>query len=95
MSPGQVERRAHDYVRHGTTSLFATLEVATGNVLTKRYCRHRSIEFRHFLDQIDAAVPKDHDSVQELGKWQWPVGRWGSRDRGTIAAADQACTKRL
>jgi len=48
-------------MRHGTTSLFAALEVATGNVLTKCYRRHRSVEFRDFLDQIDAAVPKDRE----------------------------------
>ena len=61
MRPGQVERRTHDYVRHGTTSLFASLEVATGKVLTKCYRRHRFVEFRDFLDQIDAAVPKDQE----------------------------------
>ena len=61
MRPGQIERRTHDYVRHGTTSLFAALEVATGNILTGCYRRHRSVEFRDFLDQIDAAVPKDRE----------------------------------
>ncbi len=60
MRPGQVERRTHDDRRHGTTSLFA-LEVATGNVLAKCYRRHRSVEFRDFLDQIDAAVPRDQE----------------------------------
>jgi Transposase and inactivated derivatives len=58
LRPGQVERRTHDYMRHGTTSLFAALEVATGNVLTKCYRRHRSVEFRDFLDQIDAVCLK-------------------------------------
>lgn len=61
MRPGQPERRTHDYVRHGTTSLFAALDVATGNVLTKCYRRHRSIEFRDFLDRIDATVPPDQE----------------------------------
>ncbi len=61
MRPGQVERRTHDDRRHGTTSLFAALEVATGNVLAKCYRRHRSVEFRDFLDRIDAAVPKDQE----------------------------------
>lgn len=61
MRPGQPERRTHDYVRHGTTSLFAALNVATGNVLTRCHARHRSIEFRKFLDQIDAAMPEDQD----------------------------------
>jgi hypothetical protein len=50
MRPEQVERRTHDYVRHGTTSLFTALEVATGNVLTECYRRHRSVEFRDFVD---------------------------------------------
>ncbi|MBV9238065.1 MAG: IS630 family transposase, partial [Xanthobacteraceae bacterium] len=57
MRPGQAERRSHDYVRHGTTSLFAALDVATGQVIGKCYPRHRAIEFRRFLDEIEAAVP--------------------------------------
>jgi transposase len=61
MRPGQVERRAHDYRRHGTTSLFAALDVKTGKVLGECHRRHRSTEFRHFLDTIDAAVPSRLD----------------------------------
>ncbi len=61
MRPGQVERRTHDYVRHGTTSLFAALNTKTGEVLASCEARHRSIEFRKFLDQIDASVPEDLD----------------------------------
>ena len=61
LRPGQVERRTHDYVRHGTTSLFAALEVATGRVIGECHGRHRAIEFRKFLDTIDAAVPADLD----------------------------------
>src|SRR5881296_1373229 len=57
MRPGQVERRTHDYVRHGTTSLFAALDVKTGEVISQLHRRHRSLEFRKFLDAIDAAVP--------------------------------------
>jgi transposase len=57
MRPGQVERRTHDYVRHGTTSLFAALDVKTGEVIGRCHRRHRAIEFRKFLDAIDAAVP--------------------------------------
>ena len=57
LRPGQVERRSHDYVRHGTTSLFAALEVRTGAVLAECQPRHRAREFRKFLDRIDAAVP--------------------------------------
>jgi transposase len=57
MRPGQVERRTHDYTRHGTTSLFAALDVKTSKVLGQLHRRHRSVEFRKFLDAIDAAVP--------------------------------------
>jgi transposase len=59
MRAGQVERRTHDYKRHGVTSLFAALDIATGNVLGKCYRRHRSVEFLDFLKRIDAAVPAD------------------------------------
>lgn len=57
MRPGQVERRSHDYKRHGTTSLFAALEVKTGHVIGQMHRRHRSQEFRKFLDTIEASVP--------------------------------------
>ena len=61
MRPGQAERRTHDYARYGTTSLFAALDVVSGNVIGECHRRHRSIEFRSFLDTIDAAVPADLD----------------------------------
>lgn len=57
MRPGQIERRTHEYKRHGTTSLFAALDVATGKVIGSLHRRHRAVEFRRFLDSIDAAVP--------------------------------------
>src|SRR5437016_9857510 len=57
MRPGQAERRAHDYRRHGTTSLFTALDVKSGKVLGECHRRHRSTEFRQFLDTIDGAVP--------------------------------------
>ncbi len=59
MRPGQIERRTHDYVRHGTTTLFAALVVKTGQVLAQCHRRHRSVEFREFLNHIDANVPPD------------------------------------
>lgn len=59
MRPGQPERRTHDYLRHGTTTLFAALDIATGEVLGECYRRHRSLEFRRFLKQIDDVVPAD------------------------------------
>jgi transposase len=55
--PGQVERRTHDYQRHGTTSLFAALELKSSHVISQLHRRHRSLEFRKFLDLIDAQVP--------------------------------------
>jgi transposase len=61
MRPGQVERRTHDYSRHGTTSLFAALNVKTGHVLGTCLRRHRSVEFRKFLDRVDAATPPHLD----------------------------------
>jgi transposase len=61
MRPGQPARRTHDYTRHGTTSLFAALDIATGRVVGKCYGRHRATEFRKFLDEIEAAVPCDLD----------------------------------
>ncbi len=57
MRPGQMERRTHDYRRHGTTSLFAALDTKTGSVLAQTHRRHRSVEFRKFLDKIDQQVP--------------------------------------
>ncbi len=59
MRPGQVERQTHEYERNGTTSLFAALDVATGNVIGKCFQRHRSIEFKKFLDHVDAQAPAD------------------------------------
>ncbi len=59
MTPGQAERGTHDYVRHGTTSLFAALDVATGKVIGKCHRRHRHQEFVRFLAEIDAAVPPE------------------------------------
>jgi transposase len=61
MRPGQPARRSHDYTRHGTTSLFAALDIATGHVIGKCYGRHRAAEFRKFLDEIEDAVPANLD----------------------------------
>lgn len=61
MRPGQIERRVHDYMRHGVTSLFAALDIASGQVIGKCYPRHRSAEFRRFLDRVEAALPGDLD----------------------------------
>src|ERR1700674_5563511 len=55
--PGQLERRTHDYKRHGTTSLFAALDLKSSQVIGQLHRRHRSREFRQFLDLIEAQVP--------------------------------------
>ena len=59
LRPGQPERQTHDYVRYGTTTLFAALDARTGTVIGECFTRHRAVEFRRFLDRIDAAVPAD------------------------------------
>jgi transposase len=61
MQPGQVERRTHDYRRHGTTTLFAALNAKSSEVITQFHQRHRSAQFREFLDLIEAQVPPDLD----------------------------------
>ena len=55
--PGTPARRAHDYLRHGTTSLFAALDIASGRVTHQLHRRHRALEFRKFLDLLDQTVP--------------------------------------
>ena len=59
MRPGQPERVTHDHRRHGTTDLFAALDVRTGTVIGACKGRHRAVEFRAFLDEVEAAVPAD------------------------------------
>jgi transposase len=61
LRPGQAERRTHDYERHGTTSLFAALDVQSGKVIGKCMPRHRAAEFRRFLAVVEKNVPADLD----------------------------------
>src|SRR2546427_10509939 len=61
MMPGMPEKRTHDYLRHGITSLFAAFNIADGTVISELHRRHRAIEFRKFLARIDKAVPADLD----------------------------------
>lgn len=61
MRPGHPERHTHDYRRHGTTDLFAALDVKAGTVIGACKERHRAVEFRAFLDQVEALVPSDLD----------------------------------
>lgn len=61
MMPGMPEKRTHDYQRHGTTSLFAALNVADGTVISSIHRRHRAVEFKKFLTKIDHEVPEELD----------------------------------
>src|SRR5512135_1902572 len=80
MMPGMPEKRTHDYVRHGTTSLFAALNVADGTVISALHRRHRATEFRKFLARIDGAVPGPlavHLICDNYGTHKHPtVTRW-------------------
>jgi transposase len=84
MRPGQLERRTPEYQRHGTTTLFAALDVATGNVMGKCFRRHRAIEFVKFLDQIDKTVSAEL-AVHIV------VDNYGSRTESTIQVMDGRC----
>jgi transposase len=80
MMPGMPEKRTHDYVRHGTTSLFAALNVDDGTVISALHRRHRAVEFKKFLAKIDTEVP-DHLDVHLIcdnyGTHKHPtVTRW-------------------
>jgi len=85
MAPGQAERGTPDYVRNGTTSLFAALNVATGAVIGKCYRRHRQQEFLKFLKEIDAQVEREpgtqiHIVLDNYGTHKTPsVKRWFER----------------
>ncbi|GGU48872.1 hypothetical protein GCM10010289_81790 [Streptomyces violascens] len=57
LMPGMPERRTHDYVRNGLTTLFAAFDVATGEVITSLHRRHRAAEFKKFLIKIDNEIP--------------------------------------
>lgn len=66
--PHLIERRSHDYIRHGTTTLFAALEIATGKVTAALKPRHRHSEFLAFLKQIDRAYPAGPDGQNGNGE---------------------------
>ncbi len=83
LRPGVPERQTHDYIRHGTTSLFAALEVATGKVIGRCQHRHRSQEFLKFLEEVDrqlAVGPEVHIVMDNYGTHKTPkVKRWFAR----------------
>lgn len=87
MRPGQAERRSHDYKRHGTLSLFAALDTATGKVIGRCFGRHRGAEFLKFLREIETNVPDDLDvhlvmdnyathKTQAIRSWLAKRPRW-------------------
>ena len=61
MMPGMPEKRTHDYVRNGTTSLFAAFNTADGSVISSLHRRHRTVEFKKFLAKVDTEVPDGLD----------------------------------
>jgi transposase len=61
MLPGTPERATHDYKRSGTSSLYAALDITTGQVIGSLHARHRAIEFKKFLQSIDREVPTELD----------------------------------
>ncbi|HXQ18494.1 MAG TPA: IS630 family transposase [Acidimicrobiales bacterium] len=80
LRPGLPERRTHDYVRHGTTNLYAALDVASGQVIADMTDRHRAEEFRRFLNLINRSVPEDldvHLVVDNVSTHKTPeIKRW-------------------
>ncbi|SRR5579871_70707 len=91
MTPGQAERGTHDYTRHGTTSLFAALNVATGQVIGQCHRRHRQQEFTKFLDYLEATIPAIegetiHIVMDNYGTHKTPrVKRWLARHPRFVA----------
>lgn len=83
MAPGLPERRTHDYLRHGTTTLFAALDIATGKVIGQLHRRHRATEFLKFLAVLDHSIPADtpvHVVMDNYGTHKTPaVKRWFAR----------------
>lgn len=83
LRPGEPERRTHDYERHGTTSLFAALDVATGAVIGRCFQRHRSLEFKKFLDHLHESLPRDlevHIVLDNYSTHKTPlIRRWFAR----------------
>ena len=63
LDPGIPERQAHDYLRHGTTTLFAALNVASGNVIGKCYKSHKAEDYLNFLKLLDHSVPRKRNCI--------------------------------
>ena len=82
MRPGQPERRTHDYVRHGTATLFAAFDIASGSVTGRTYARHRHQEFLKFLQVINERYPgvDHHDLIHEHQRKRWSDGTQDEAD---------------
>jgi len=93
MMPGTPERRSHDYLRHGTTSLFAALDMASGKVIGSLHRRHRAAEFKKFLIRIDQEVPDGldvHLILDNYGTHKTPdIHRGYSDTRGSTCISRQ------
>jgi transposase len=94
MGLGYIEEVTHDYVRNGTTTLFAALDIASGNVLTECKPRHRHQEFLGFLKRIDEAVPPNLDVHLILDNY---AAHKHAKVRAWLAARPRfhLCTSRL
>ena len=92
-----MERCTHDYLRHGTVSLFAALHTGTGKVIGRCHQRRRGVEFRKFLDTIEAEVPADldvHLIVDNYATHQTALTgiRWPSGPASVLLDADAGFT---
>lgn len=85
MRPGQAERGTHDYERHGTSTLFAALDIASGKVIADCFQRHRAEEFQKFLNQINREVPAELDVHLVLDNYAThktpAIQRWLKRNK--------------
>ena len=90
MLPGTPERATHDYQRHGTTSLYAALNVQSGEIIGALHQRHRALEFLKFLRTVDAAVP-DHLGVH-LVLTTPPATRPPRSGGGWLSTRGSCCT---
>ncbi len=92
MMPGMPERLP-DYVRHGVTSLFAAFNIADGTVISSIHRRHRAIEFKKFLAEIDAEIPTDldvHLVCDNYGTHKTPaINAWLAITRGSTSTSPQ------
>ena len=87
MMPGTPARASHDYVRHGTSSLYAALNITSGEVISSLHARHRAVEFKKFLQRIDKQVPAQyavHVVLDNASTHKTPaVRRWLVRTPGS------------